>query len=111
MGCIFCDIIAKKIPSEVFFEDDMCIAIADINPEAPVHMLVMPKAHIESALDINRANSNEVGHIYAVIAHVMKKQGISSYRVVTNCGADAGQTVGHLHFHVLAGRKLAWPPG
>ena len=106
-NCIFCKIIAGEIPSKKVYEDELCYAFYDINPLAPVHFLVVPKQHIASAAEINEENAALVGHIYAVIAKLAKELGIAEgFRVVTNCGADAGQTVHHLHFHVLAGRVL-----
>ena len=106
-NCIFCKIIAGDIPSKKVYEDELCYAFYDINPLAPVHFLVVPKQHIGSAAEINEENAALVGHIYAVIAKLAKELGIAEgFRVVTNCGADAGQTVHHLHFHVLAGRVL-----
>ena len=104
---IFCKIISGDIPSKKVYEDELCYAFYDINPLAPVHFLVVPKQHIGSAAEINEENAALVGHIYAVIAKLAKELGIAEgFRVVTNCGADAGQTVHHLHFHVLAGRVL-----
>ena len=106
-NCIFCKIIKGDIPSKKVYEDELCYAFYDINPLAPVHFLVVPKQHIASAAEINEENAALVGHIYAVIAKLAKELGIAEgFRVVTNCGADAGQTVRHLHFHVLAGRTL-----
>ena len=105
--CIFCKIIAGDIPSKKVYEDELCFAFYDIAPLAPVHFLVVPKQHIASAAEITPENAALVGHIYAVIAKLAAELGISEgFRVVTNCGADAGQTVHHLHFHVLAGREL-----
>lgn len=109
--CIFCKIIAGDIPSKKVYEDDQCYAFYDLDPQAPTHFLVIPKAHIESALAITDENSAVVGHCYAVIAEIARKLGFDSYRVVTNCGLQAGQSVFHLHFHVLAGRDMTWPPG
>ncbi len=106
-NCIFCKIIKGDIPSKKVYEDELCYAFYDINPLAPVHFLVVPKAHIASAAEINEENAALVGHIYAVIAKLAAELGIAEgFRVVTNCGAIAGQTVHHLHFHVLAGREL-----
>ena len=106
-NCIFCKIIAGDIPSKKVYEDELCYAFYDINPLAPVHFLVVPKQHIASAAEITADNAALVGHIYAVIAKLAKELGIAEgFRVVTNCGADAGQTVHHLHFHVLGGKTL-----
>lgn len=109
--CIFCKIAGKEIPSKPVYEDDLCYAFYDLEPQAPTHFLVIPKQHIASALEINEENASIIGHCYAVIAKVAKEMDIKSYRVVTNCGEQAGQTVFHLHFHVLAGRDMTWPPG
>ena len=112
MDCLFCKIIAGEIPSNKIYEDEMVYAFHDIDPKAPVHFLVIPKEHIGSALEITAENSAVVGHIYEVIAKLIKEMGVENgYRVVTNIGEDGGQTVGHMHVHVLAKRNLAWPPG
>ena len=105
--CIFCKIIAVEIPSKNLYEDELCLAFYDIQPLAPQHFLVVPKAHIASAAELGEDNAALVGHIFAVIAKLTKQLGFSEgFRVVTNCGADAGQTVRHLHFHVLGGKPL-----
>ena len=111
--CIFCKIINGDIPSNKIYEDDKVYAFNDINPEAPVHFLVIPKEHIESANALNENNSDIVAHIFKVINKLVIEQGIAEkgYRIVNNCGEDGGQTVKHLHFHVLGGRSLQWPPG
>ena len=112
MDCLFCKIAAGEIPSKKLYEDDRVLAFYDISPEAPVHFLVIPKAHIESAAKIDAENASIVAYIFEVIAKLQAELGLTDgFRVVTNCGKDAGQTVPHLHFHVLAGRNLAWPPG
>ena len=112
-NCIFCKIINGDIPSNKIYEDDKVYAFNDINPEAPVHFLVIPKEHIESANALNENNVDIVAHIFKVINKLVIELGISEkgYRIVNNCGEDGGQTVKHLHFHVLAGRSLQWPPG
>lgn len=111
--CLFCKIAAGDIPSNKLFEDDQLLAFYDIDPQAPVHFLVIPKKHIDSAAVLTEDDAALLGHIYAVIAQLAAQFGIAEngYRVVTNVGADGGQSVKHLHFHVLAGRSLAWPPG
>ena len=111
--CVFCKIIAGEIPTKKLYEDEQCLAFYDIAPLAPQHFLVIPKKHISSAADLTEEDAALLGHIYAVIARLCKELGVaeSGYRVVTNVGADAGQSVKHLHFHVLAKRSLAWPPG
>ena len=109
--CLFCKIIAGEIPSNKVFEDDQCLAFYDIDPQAPTHFLVIPKAHIPSVAGVSEENAAVVAHIFAVIAQQCKKLGLDSYRVVSNIGDQAGQTVPHLHFHVLSGRDMTWPPG
>lgn len=105
--CLFCKIIAGEIPSDKLWEDDVCYAFKDINPQAPVHFLVIPKTHIASAAELNSENSACVAHCFEVIAKLAKSEGLTGgFRVITNSGADAGQTVEHLHFHVLAGKSL-----
>jgi histidine triad (HIT) family protein len=105
--CLFCKIIAGEIPSKKVYEDELCYAFYDIAPLAPTHFLVVPKAHLASAAEVTEESAAVVGHIYAVIAKLAKELGFSDgYRVVTNVGAIAGQTVHHLHFHVLAGKEL-----
>lgn len=104
--CLFCEIINGNIPSTKVYEDDMIYAFKDINPAAPVHFLVVPKEHIENVNGINAENSKYVSHIFEKIPEIAKSQGIDSYRVINNCGKDAGQTVMHLHFHVVGGTEL-----
>lgn len=112
MDCIFCKIANKEIPSNFIYEDDKVVAFYDLSPQAPIHFLVIPKEHIQSADELNEENCSIVGHIFSVIPKIAKELGITDgYRVVNNCGKDGGQTVGHIHFHVLAKRNLAWPPG
>ena len=110
--CLFCAIIKGEIPSSCIYEDDKVFIFKDIAPQAPVHFLAVPKEHIAGPADITEENSGYVAHVYEVIAKLAKELGLEKgFRVVANCGEDGGQTVGHLHFHVLAGRGLAWPPG
>ena len=105
--CVFCKIIAGEIPSKKLYEDEQCLAFYDIAPLAPQHFLVIPKEHLTGANRINEENAAVVGHIFAVITKLTAVLGFSDgYRVVTNCGDDAGQTVKHLHFHVLGGKQL-----
>lgn len=104
--CLFCEIIAGNIPSTKVYEDDNILAFKDINPVAPVHIIVVPKVHIESANDITADNSRYVSDIFEKIPEIAKFQGIDSYRIINNCGEDAGQTVKHLHFHIVGGTKL-----
>ena len=109
--CLFCKIIGGEIPSKKIYEDDRAFVFHDIDPKAPTHLLVIPKAHIVSCGEITAENSSVVGHLFEVIGKVTRDLGLSDFRVVSNCGAAAGQSVFHLHFHVLAGRDMAWPPG
>ena len=106
--CIFCKIIKKEIPSTIVYEDEDILAFNDINPVAPVHILVIPKKHIPSLVELEEEDEKIVGRIYTVIKKIAKQVGIEKegYRVIVNCGKDAGQEVPHLHFHLLAGRKL-----
>ena len=106
--CIFCKIIKGDIPSSKVYEDDRVYAFRDINPMAPVHILIVPKAHVDSANSINGGNSADVARIFEVIPQIAREEGLANgYRVVSNCGSDAGQTVPHLHFHILGGKPLA----
>ncbi len=109
--CLFCAIAAGEIPSEKVYEDELCFAFYDIAPQAPSHFLVIPKTHIGSAAEVSAANSGVVAHIFEVIAQITREKGIESYRIVSNIGEQAGQSVHHLHFHVLSGRDMTWPPG
>ena len=107
-NCLFCKIVAGEIPSTKVYEDETVLAFRDIAPMAPTHILVIPKAHIGSVAEITAENSGVVAHIFEVIAAIAKAEGLEKgYRVVSNCGDDAGQTVHHLHFHILGGKKLA----
>ena len=106
--CLFCKIIKGDIPSTKVYEDEFVYAFKDINPEAPVHILVVPKKHIKSMNEIEEIDENLIGKIFLAIEKIAKEQGVAEqgYRVISNCGKDAGQTVMHLHFHILGGRKL-----
>ena len=108
MSCLFCRIIAGEIPSNKVYEDETVLAFRDIAPQAPVHILVIPKAHIPSAAAVTAENSAVVAHIFEVIALIAQQEGLENgFRVVSNCGEHAGQTVQHLHFHILGGKQLA----
>lgn len=110
--CLFCKIIAGEIPSTKVYEDEKVYAFLDIEPQAPFHAIVVPKKHIKSAAEINEENSGEIASVFAAISKIAEKENLENgFRVVNNCGADGGQTVGHIHFHLLARRNLAWPPG
>ena len=106
MDCLFCKIVAGEIPSNKVYEDELILAFRDIAPAAPVHVLFIPKAHIAGVREITADNAAVVAHIFSVIPQVAKELGITDYRVVSNNGADAGQTVHHLHFHLLGGATL-----
>ena len=109
---IFKRIIDREIPADIVYEDDLCLAFHDVNPGAPTHVLVIPKKEITSVDDIAPMDETLIGHLFVVARKIAADLGLSSgYRVVTNCGPDAGQEVMHLHFHILGGRKLSWPPG
>ena len=108
MDCLFCKIVAGDIPSTKVYEDELVYAFRDIAPQAPTHILVIPKAHIASVAELTPENSAVVAHIFEVIPQIAEKEGlVNGYRVVSNCGADAGQTVHHLHFHILGGKTLS----
>lgn len=112
MDCLFCKIVAGDIPSTKVYEDEYVYAFKDIDPQAPFHAIVIPKEHIVSADMINEQNSHLVAKVFEAIAKISKQENLENgYRVVNNCGKDGGQTVGHIHFHLLARRNLHWPPG
>ena len=109
---LFSKIIKKEIPADILYEDDDCVAIKDINPQAPVHILVIPKKPISKVMDAKEEDKNLLGHLLLVAGKIARDQGISdAFRVVINNGAEAGQTVFHLHIHILGGRSFDWPPG
>jgi histidine triad (HIT) family protein len=109
---IFKRIIDREIPAKIVYEDEHCLAFEDIHPAAPTHLVVVPKREIASVDDISEADAQVVGHLFVAIKAIAAQLGLTNgYRVVTNCGPDAGQTVLHLHFHLLGGRKFNWPPG
>ena len=109
---VFKKIIDREIPAKIVYEDDLCLAFEDIHPQAPTHLIVIPKKEIPSVDGVAEEDGALVGHLFVAIRKIAAKMGLSGgYRVVANCGRDAGQEVMHLHFHLLAGRKLTWPPG
>jgi histidine triad (HIT) family protein len=112
-NCIFCKIITKKIPSKVLFEDEICIIFEDIIPQAPVHILAIPKQHIEKVSEVKETDKSLLGHLICKLNNVAKDKKIDKdgYRVVINCGEAGGQAVDHLHVHLLGGRQMKWPPG
>ena len=112
MDCLFCKIAAGEIPSTKIYETDEVYAFADIAPQAPFHAVIIPRKHIKCADEITPENSDIIARIFEAIADISKQEGLEKgYRVVNNCGEDGGQTVGHLHFHMLGKRSMEWPPG
>ncbi len=112
MDCLFCSIVEKVIPSNIIYEDDLVLSFTDINPQAPVHFLVIPKKHVKSLEEVKEDDLVLISHIFSLIPKLAKQQGVEGgYRVINNCGRNGGQTVDHLHFHVLGNREMLWPPG
>ena len=111
MDCVFCKIAGGEIPTEKIYEDEDIIAFNDLDPQAPIHFLVIPKKHITSLATLDEADSLLIGKIMLVIQKLEKENNLEGYRVVTNIGEEGGQSVPHLHFHVLGGRAFHWPPG
>ncbi len=111
--CIFCKIIKKQIPCDMVYEDDKVIAFNDISPEAPVHVIIIPRQHINNVNSLKQEEAELIGHIFMAAKKIVKTLGIdeTGYRIVSNSGKQGGQTVKHLHFHLLGGRMLKWPPG
>ncbi|HHZ17594.1 MAG TPA: histidine triad nucleotide-binding protein [Peptococcaceae bacterium] len=110
--CLFCKIVSNEIPSKKVYEDDRILAFYDINPAAPVHILVIPKEHIESLAALQDEHLGLIGYLHGKIRDIARDLKLADgYRVVNNCGKEGGQEVGHLHFHLLGGRKMLWPPG
>ena len=109
--CLFCRIAAGEIPSEIVLADDEVVVFRDISPKAPTHLLAIPRRHIASIAELTDADGELLADLFGALRKVAADAGVSSYRIVTNVGADAGQSVFHLHFHLLAGRTMAWPPG
>lgn len=112
-GCLFCSIVEGKVKANTVYEDDRIVAFSDIRPQAPVHILLIPRKHIGGVLDIEHGDGDLIGDIFQVAARLARERGIadSGFRVVVNSGADAGQSVFHLHYHLLGGRPMTWPPG
>ena len=112
-GCLFCKIVQKAIPAKIVYEDDRIVAFDDINPQAPVHTLIIPKKHVSAVQDCHDQDRDLLAQLLITCTNIAKQKGLieSGYRIVTNTGKDAGQTVFHLHLHVLGGRPLGWPPG
>ena len=111
--CLFCGVVEGKIKGNIVYQDDSVVAFKDINPKAPVHVLIIPRRHVAGVLDLNADDGAMIGHIFEIAARLAREQGIadSGFRVVVNSGADAGQSVFHLHCHLLGGRRMTWPPG
>lgn len=110
--CLFCRIVSGEIPSTKIYENDKVYAFADIEPQAPFHAIVIPKEHIRSAADIDAGSSHLIADVFEAVSIIAKQEDLrKGFRVVNNCGEDGGQTVGHIHFHLLARRNLQWPPG
>jgi histidine triad (HIT) family protein len=111
--CLFCKIVQKEIPSEFIYEDDKIVAFKDIDPQAPTHVLIIPKMHYDSIMDVPEHQLEIVSHIHNVAKKLAKDIGIDKrgFRIVNNCGEEGGQSVQHLHYHLLGGRQLTWPPG
>lgn len=113
MECIFCRIASKKQPAKIIYEDSLAIAFEDINPQAPVHTLVVPKKHISTNLDLKEDDYALIGHLFQVANKIAISKGIAErgFRLVMNCNPESGQTIFHIHLHVLGGRRMYWPPG
>lgn len=111
MGCVFCRIVAGELPAQRVLETEHALAFRDLHPQAPTHLLVIPKEHVDAVADLGDAQAELAGRLLLACRDAARQVGLDSYRVVTNTGADAGQSVFHLHLHVLGGRPLGWPPG
>ncbi|RJR21295.1 MAG: histidine triad nucleotide-binding protein [Nitrospiraceae bacterium] len=113
MNCLFCKIIAKEIPSKTVYEDETVLAFEDITPQAPVHILIIPKKHISTILEIDKDDHELIGHMFEVANTLAKEKKVAErgFRLVMNCNRESGQTVFHIHLHLLAGRAMHWPPG
>jgi len=109
--CLFCKIAAKQIPAKAVFEDDRCFAFRDINPQAPTHILIIPKRHFEKIADMTELDKELVGHLHWTAKQIAVQEGLKDFRLVMNNGLEAGQTVWHTHLHLLSGRPFGWPPG
>jgi histidine triad (HIT) family protein len=112
-ACLFCRIAAGSVPADIVHQDDMVVAFRDINPKAPTHVLLIPRRHIRSAAQLSGTDAEMLGRLFSVAAQIARDAGIaeSGYRLVSNVGVGAGQSVFHLHFHLLGGRSMSWPPG
>jgi histidine triad (HIT) family protein len=113
MGCLFCQIAEKKRSAKILYEDERVMAFEDINPQAPVHVLIIPKKHISTNLDIEENDNLLIGHLFQIASKIARERGIAErgFRLVMNCNPESGQTVFHIHLHVIGGRFMLWPPG
>ena len=113
MGCIFCEIVEKKRPAKIVYEDKNVLAFEDINPQAPVHAIIIPKKHIPTNLDIQETDKHIVGYLFQIANKIAREKGIAErgFRLVMNCNREAGQTIFHIHLHLFGGRIMYWPPG
>jgi histidine triad (HIT) family protein len=109
--CLFCKIVHKQIPAQVIYEDDHTVAFEDIHPQAPTHTLVIPRTHVPDLKGLDDGHAELLGHLMVAASQVARAKGLAAFRTVINTGAEAGQTVFHLHLHLLAGRPMGWPPG
>ena len=109
--CIFCKIVKREIPATIVFEDDLSIAFRDIEPQAPAHILIIPKKHIRTVVEATEEDKPLLGHLIYVANEIAKKEDINQFRLVINCGSKSGQLVWHIHIHLLGGRQMTWPPG
>ena len=112
-GCLFCKIVAGEVPAEIIYENDKVLAFRDINPQAPTHVLIVPRKHISTINDLAEEDKSEVGELFLAAAEIAAEEGVAEdgYRVAMNCNSAGGQTVFHLHLHFLGGRQMTWPPG
>jgi histidine triad (HIT) family protein len=109
--CLFCRIAAEEIPADIVFENETVLAFRDINPKAPTHVLAIPRRHLDSVADLTDPDGDLLAALFGALRHVADDAGLTGYRILTNVGAESGQSVFHLHFHLLGGRSMAWPPG
>lgn len=113
MSCIFCKIVEKSIPAKIVYEDDLVVAFEDINPQAPMHLLLIPRKHIPTVLDVVDDDRHLIGYMHKIAGELAKERGVAErgFRLIMNCNSESGQTVFHIHLHVLGGRPMHWPPG
>ncbi len=111
MDCIFCKIAAKEIPGQIVHEDEVTVAFRDVNPAAPTHVLIIPREHVARVSDLEEKHAGLVGRLFLAARKIAAAEGLEDYRLVMNCGEGAGQSVFHIHLHLLGGRRMTWPPG